>query len=194
MISCLHGRVIKGSGEEVVVMTAGGVGYRLLATPAARELCVPEQEVTLETYLVVREDALDLFGFANRVERELFLKLLSVGGVGPKTALHIFALGSAEDITMAIGRGDVAYLTAVSGIGKKTAERVVVELKEKVAKAIESAGGIITNDAVRDVLDALITLGYSVLDARKAVEMVQGTGKGSEGMLREALRLLSKSS
>jgi Holliday junction DNA helicase RuvA len=128
MISLLQGKIIANNQTEVVLLTAGGVGYKILVSPRAAEVCVLGNEVQLETYLVVREDALELFGFENTRERELFKHFLSVSGVGPKTALHLLALGSVEDITRAVGRGDVAYLTKVSGIGKKTAERIVVDL------------------------------------------------------------------
>lgn len=193
MISLIQGTVVARGNEEMVVMTSGGVGYTLRASPAALVNAAPGAAVTVETYLVVREDALELFGFATAAEKELFKSFLTVSGVGPKTALHLLALGSVEETTLAIGRGDLEYLTKVSGIGKKTAERIVVDLKSKVAKGLKESGiasaeSEMKTDAQTDVIDALVTLGYSVLDAREAVKKLDPTGKNSEQLLREALR------
>lgn len=191
MIALLQGKVISVNNKEVTLLTSGGVGYKVLVSPEAARQCETGSEVTLETYLVVREDALDLFGFASIAERELFKSFISVSGVGPKTGLHLLELGSVEEITLAIGRGDVEYLTKVSGIGKKTAERIVVELKSKVkASGIQDyePGG--ASDNVGDVMDALISLGYSVLQAREVVKKLDAKGKTSEQLLREALRTI----
>ncbi|MBI5728929.1 MAG: Holliday junction branch migration protein RuvA [Candidatus Magasanikbacteria bacterium] len=190
MISLIHGKIISHHGEEVTILTSGGVGYHVKASPTALAECRVGSDIQLDTYLVVREDALELFGFANIAEKELFKNFLTVSGVGPKTALHLLALGSVEETTLAIGRGDVEYLTKVSGIGKKTAERIVVDLKSKVAKGLKDSGVNIpaVNDAVSDVIDGLVTLGYSVLQARDAVKNLDPKGKTSEQLLREALR------
>lgn len=190
MISLLQGKIISNSNSEVVVLTSGGVGYKVLVSPNAAQMCSVGYDVTLEVYLSVKEDALDLFGFAGPAERELFKNFLTVSGIGPKTALHLLSLGSVEEITLAIGRGDVEYLTKVSGIGKKTAERIVVELKSKVAKDMRDAGVSIQSDALSDVIDGLITLGYSVLQAREAAKQLNPNGKTSEQLLREALRII----
>ncbi len=173
-----------------MLLTAGGVGYRIMVSPAAAKKCVVGEEVMLETYLVVREDTLDLFGFGSTAEKGLFKNFLTVGGVGPKTALHLLSLGSVEEITMAIGRGDIDYLTKVSGIGKKTAERIVVELREKVIKGRAEGDQTPVSDALGDVVDALITLGYSSPEAREAVKKLNSSGKTSEQLLREALRII----
>lgn len=190
MIALLQGTIISKFDNEMVIMTGGGVGYKLLVSPNAFNLATVGKEVILETYLVVKEDALDLYGFANSSEKALFKNFLSVNGVGPKTALHLLALGSVEETIMAIGRGDVEYLTKVSGIGKKTAERIVVDLKSKVAKGLKESGISIPviNDAISDVIDGLVTLGYSVLQARDVVNRLDTKGKNSEQLLREALR------
>jgi len=192
MISQLFGKIVSNHNSVAVLMTSGGVGYKMLVSPSASKLCMIGTDVTVETYLVVREDALDLFGFGSLAEKELFRQFISVSGVGPKTALHLLELGSVEEITLAIGRGDVEYLTKVSGIGKKTAERIVVDLKSKVKSQMSEvgAGGPATNDALTDVIDALVTLGYSVLQAREAARQLDATGKKSEQLLREALRII----
>lgn len=190
MIALLEGTVVSKQDTEMVIMTASGVGYRIMASPSAISLAVVGSKITINTFLSVKEDALDLFGFASVAEKALFKNLLTVSGVGPKTALHFLSLGSVEEITMAIGRGDIEYLTKVSGIGKKTAERIVVDLKSKVIKNMKDVGATMpaVNDAVTDVIDGLITLGYSVLEAREMVKSLDIKGKNSEQLLREALR------
>lgn len=192
MIAQLFGKIIANQNGEVVLMTNGGVGYRIMVSPGAAKIATVDSEIKLDTYLVVREDALDLFGFGSIAEKELFKQFLSVSGVGPKTALHLLELGSVEEITLAIGRGDVAYLTNVSGIGKKTAERIVVDLKSKVKNQLATSNEQLTSasDAQTDVIDALVTLGYSVLQARDAVKKIDAGGKTSEQLLREALRVI----
>ncbi len=191
MIALINGKVVSNNGFEAVILTAGGVGYRVMVSPSAMNLCTVGSEVSLETYLVVREDVLDLFGFANDLEKKLFKNFVSVSGVGPKTALHLLSLGSVAEIALAIGRGDLEYLTKVSGIGKKTAERIVVELREKMSKEQKSFGEVIVggdNQAVTDATEGLITLGYSAMQARDVVKQLDVKNKTSEQLLREALQ------
>lgn len=189
MISIITGKIVSKNNNEMVVMTAGGVGYRLLCSPTAMTSASVGSDVSLDTYLSVKEDALDLFGFASNAEKELFKNFLTVSGVGPKTAIHLLELGSVEEITLAIGRSDIDYLTKVSGIGKKTAERLVVELKNKVAKGMSEAGlKMVQGDAMSDVVDALVTLGYTALQARDVIKTLDTAGKNSEQLLREALQ------
>ncbi len=193
MISFLFGKVVKNANNEAVILTSGGVGYRVKVSPNAAAKCKVDMEVTLDTYLVVREDALELFGFASVAEKELFKQFLTVSGVGPKTALHLLSLGTVEEITIAIGRGDIEYLTKVSGIGKKTAERIVVDLKSKLKAHLEESGAttfVPGSDTLGDVIDALVTLGYSVLQARETAKKLDASGKTSEQLLREALRVI----
>jgi Holliday junction DNA helicase RuvA len=188
MIALIQGKILSKTDKTMVIMTAGGVGYKVMASPSVLGMAVVGSDITLDTYLSVKEDALDLFGFGSVAEKELFKNFLTVSGVGPKTALHLLSIGSVEEITLAIGRGDLEYLTKVSGVGKKTAERLIVELKSKVAKGMSDAGVVIKNDALSDVIDALITLGYSVLEARDVVKAIDPKGKNSEQLLREALK------
>lgn len=188
MIAIIQGKIFSKTDKTMVIMTAGGVGYKVMASPSVLGLAVVGSDITLDTYLSVKEDSLDLFGFGSVAEKELFKNFLTVSGVGPKTALHLLSIGSVEEITLAIGRGDLEYLTKVSGVGKKTAERLIVELKSKVAKGMSDAGVVIKNDALSDVMDALVTLGYSVLEARDVVKAIDTKGKNSEQLLREALK------
>lgn len=192
MISLITGKVMTKSESEAVLMTAGGVGYRIKTSPAALSSLTVGSEATLNTFLAVREDAMELFGFASVAEKCLFQNFRSVSGIGPKTALHLLSLGSVEEITLAVGRGDVDYLTKVSGIGKKTAERIVLELREKLKNQMGTGttGMPAVSDALSDVIDGLITLGYSALEAREAAKKLDAKGKTSEQLLREALRAI----
>src|SRR5919197_5477102 len=135
MISRLRGGVVARSASGVVI-DVGGVGYLVNPTASARRKAEPGEEVVLETYMHVREDALQLFAFAEPAERELFELLLSVQGVGPKVALAIVSGSSPAELRKAIAREDTGRFEAIPGIGRKTAQRVVLELKEKLASAV----------------------------------------------------------
>ena len=193
MISYLKGKIIEKSERAVLVLTDGGVGYSVsLQVSRCASLQVGEN-VNLYTYLRVVENALDLFGFETLEEKSFFELLLTVSGIGPKGALHILELGSLEEISGAIGRGDVGYLTKVSGIGKKTAERVVVELKSKVIKSIKSVKfGDGDSEVLGEVIDGLVSLGYSREEAREAVMDLPVEGKDAGKLVKEALRRLGR--
>ncbi|EKD43985.1 MAG: Holliday junction ATP-dependent DNA helicase ruvA [uncultured bacterium] len=195
MIALIQGKVVSCDGQEALILTSSGLGYSLAISPSAAKMCVVGGEVVLETFLVVKEDALDLYGFASVLEKKLFKNFVSVSGVGPKTALHLFALGSVEEIVLAVGRGDTEFLTKVSGIGKKTAERIVVELREKMQKEQIASGGKVSvsnkeNSSANDAMEGLITLGYTALQARETLQKIEVEGKASEQLLREALRII----
>ena len=147
-----------------VVLDVNGVGYLLRLTLRALRKAEGEREVTLETYLHVREDALQLYGFAELAERELFEQLLSVSGVGPKVALAIVSGSTPADLRRAIAREDTSRFMAIPGIGKKTAQRVVLELKEKLG--IEPVEGGVPDLVARD---ALVELGYTLPEAERAL-------------------------
>jgi Holliday junction DNA helicase RuvA len=182
MISRLRGAPVARTGEKLV-LEVGGVGYALAVTPTASSLAERGGEVTLETYLHVREDALQLYGFAEPAERELFEHLLAVSGVGPKVALAIVSGSPPADLRRAIALEDTARFEAIPGIGKKTAQRVVLELKEKlgsVAAASPEKGHI-------GARDALVELGYSVVEAEQALARVD-PDLPVEEQVRRALR------
>ena len=156
------------SGPDGLVLDVGGVGYLLAVTPSAARRASGAAEVVLETYLHVREDALQLYGFADAEERELFSHLLSVSGVGPKVALAIVSGSRPAELRRAIALEDTARFEAIPGIGRKTAQRVVLELKEKLAAGVDIAPtGAPTSDLV--ARDALVELGYSLVDADRAL-------------------------
>jgi Holliday junction DNA helicase RuvA len=170
MIARLRGKPI-ASTPEGLVLDVGGVGYLVAATPAALRRADGAEEVALDTYLVVREDALQLYGFADRAERDLFVQLLTVNGVGPKVALAVVSGSPADELRRAIVREDAARFQAIPGIGKKTAERIVLELKEKLGMAeapAAPAGDLVARDA-------LVELGWTVVDAERALRDVDGS-------------------
>lgn len=186
MISLIAGKILSKTGNKLTVLTAGGVGYEIMVNIGSATSWSVGAEASILTYLVVREGALELFGFASAEEKGLFEKFLLVSGVGPKTALHLLSLGSVQEISSAIGREDLAYLTKVSGIGTKTAERILVELKNKVGVGEVAIGEF--DGALGDVIEGLMALGYSLVEARNTVKNLNITGKTSEQILKEALQ------
>ena len=190
MISILAGKIIENSGSQVILMTAGGVGYELAVNVRSAQKWPAGSEAQILTYMAVRENAMDLFGFSDKEEKNLFEKFLLVSGIGPKTALHLLSLGTVKEISAAIGREDLAYLTNVSGIGRKTAERIVVELKNKVGEAETMAAGEETGGILGDVIAGLMALGYSVQEAREAAKKLNINGKTSEQLMKEALQMI----
>jgi holliday junction DNA helicase RuvA len=180
MIARLRGRPVARTADGLV-LDVNGVGYLVQATPSAA--ANGGDEITVETYLHVREDALQLYGFADLAERELFVQLLGVNGVGPKVALAIVSGSRPGELRKAIVREDVARFQAIPGIGKKTAERIVLELKEKIVVDVAEAapGGDLT------ARDALVELGYSLVDAERALAEVDDSLPVEE-QVRHALR------
>jgi Holliday junction DNA helicase RuvA len=164
MIARLRGQVVGRSGGSIVV-DVNGVGYLVHATPSVHRLGL--DEIVVEIHTVVREDALQLYGFATTEERELFELLLGVNGVGPKVALAIVSGSTPAELRRAIARDDVKRFQAIPGIGLKTAQRVVLELKEKLpltdAVSVSETGGDLT------ARDALVGLGWSLVDAERAL-------------------------
>ena len=185
MIARLRGTAA-ASTPEGLLLDVNGVGYLVAATPSAVRKADAGGEVTVETYLHVREDALQLYGFADRAERELFMQLLTVNGVGPKVALAIVSGSPAEELRRAIVREDTARFQAIPGIGKKTAERIVLELKEKIGDVAVAA--VAATDSPHLVArDALVELGYSVVDAERALAQTDEYAAPEE-RVRQALR------
>jgi Holliday junction DNA helicase RuvA len=189
VISRLRG-VPAGRTPEGLVLDVGGVGYLVAATPSALRQADGGREVTLETYLHVREDALQLYGFADTAERELFVSLLGVSGIGPKVALAVVSSAAASELRRAIVLGDAARFQAIPGIGKKTAERIVLELKEKLGSedVVVLPGGAASPSSSHLVArDALVELGFTVTEAEQALARVD-PALPAEERVREALR------
>jgi Holliday junction DNA helicase RuvA len=168
VIARLRGKPV-GSTPDGLVLDVGGVGYLVAATPSALRKADGADEIVVETYLHVREDAMQLYGFADRAERELFIQLLTVNGVGPKVALAIVSGSPAEELRRAIVREDTARFQAIPGIGKKTAERIVLELKEKIGAGVSELTTTPSGDTHIVARDALVELGYTLVDAERAL-------------------------
>jgi Holliday junction DNA helicase RuvA len=181
MIARLRGRIAGRAGAGLIV-DVNGVGYLVHATPTVQRL--GGGEVTLEIHTIVREDALQLYGFAAGEERELFELLLGVSGVGPKVALAIVSGSTPAELRRAIARDDVKRFQAIPGVGLKTAQRVVLELKEKLTVADALAAE--ANEATL-ARDALVNLGWSLLDAERALAAID-EALPVEEQVREALR------
>lgn len=187
MISYIQGKIYNKSEQSITILTNSGVGYEINVSPAFYLDLNLENELGLYTYLAVRENAMDLYGFRSLDEKDLFQKFLSVSGVGPKSALHLISLGTVLEISSAIARGDVEYLTKVSGVGKRTAERIVVELQSKL-EGQGAGNGERIDGALAEVVDGLVAMGYSKQEARDTVKSLDANNKTSEQLLREALK------
>lgn len=188
MIALVSGKVAARRPDHVVIECAG-VGYRLaVSAETLRHVPAVGHQMTLHTHLVVRDDALLLYGFASEEERELFLLLLGVQAVGPKVALAVLSGGPPRELLKALAAGDTARLQAAPGVGKRTAERIVVELREKVGvSAPPDAIRITRSDDPRTLArDGLLELGYSPQEAEELLGQV--TGERAEDLIAAALR------
>ncbi len=191
MIAFLRGRVLSGSGDYVVV-DVNGIGLRVQVTEKVREsLPRTGQTIELHTHMNVHENDISLYGFGTEEELALFRVLLGVSGVGPRTAMAMLSAFSPESLRSAISAGDVAALSRTPGIGRRTAERLVLDLKGKLGPALSSAGaptGSIEND---EVVAALMALGYSQQEAVSALAAVPADTQGLDNRILQALRGLS---
>lgn len=187
MIRKLYGTVERFKAGEVV-LHVGGVGYHIHLSSHTYELLASKEgkDVSLFTHLAVRENALDLYGFINRDELSLFELLIDVPGIGPKSALAILTLATPETLRQSITQGDTTYLTKVSGIGKKTAEKVVLELRDKLSE--DDAGPDLRGET--DAVAALESLGYSLKESREALRQVPDTITDTSDRIKEALKNL----
>ena len=197
MISRIHGTLLAREMDRVEVMTPGGVGYELfIPLPVFERLPRLGEPVEMRVYHLVREDAVLLFGFLEETERTVFARLLGASGVGPRLALALLSALPAERLVRAIRDRDTAALTAVSGVGRKTAERMVLDLGDKLDDVLE--GEDFTGEPVRgggseDALRALVSLGYSQNDAERAVRAaIDGGGKSVPEVIRGALAELGR--
>jgi Holliday junction DNA helicase RuvA len=179
MIALVAGDVAVRRTDHVVIETASGVGYRLMVSAETlKQVPAVGSAVSLHTHLAVRDDALVLYGFATEEERDLFMLLLGVQSVGPKVALAVLSGGTPRDLISALAAGDVTRFTAVNGIGKRTAERIVVELRDKVADFGAGDGPAITvhrgDDPRALARDGLIELGYAPQEAQELIASAEG--------------------
>lgn len=195
MIAHLRGRILR-KGPQEAVLDVGGVGYRV-AIPVSTfyRLGEPGAEVELRTYTHVREDTLALYGFLTAAEQDMFERLISVGGVGPRLAVNILSGIEVPDLVSALRASDVTRLTRVPGVGKKTAERLIVELKDKMpaAAADEAPAARPGGGPKEDLLSALVNLGYSRSEVERGVDRAlreDGSGR-FEDLLRRALQIVA---
>jgi Holliday junction DNA helicase RuvA len=185
MISFLSGKILN-KGQGYVILRVGDIGYKVFVGPIKYAELGCADAVEFYIYENVREDADDLYGFGKLEELEMFELLLTINGVGPKSAHNILSIVNLEDLREAIGSGDASALTKVSGVGKKTAERLVLELRDKVAYlATNQESG---NMQKSDEIDALMALGYSLSQAREALQGVDPSIKDSGERIKRALK------
>ncbi|MBP7006586.1 MAG: Holliday junction branch migration protein RuvA [Candidatus Pacebacteria bacterium] len=186
MIGSLKGEIILKTDKFLILETSSGVGYKINVSPENFLISKKEGDnVFLWIYTHVREDAMELFGFLDYKELALFEMLISVSGIGPRSALVILSVATVDTLARAISTGDVTYLTKISGIGKKTAEKIVLELRDKLEMTDE--GGTLQEEL--DALEALKSLGYSQGEAREALKRVS-PDTDTNTKVREALKIL----
>ena len=201
MYAFIEGEVCEKLNGSLVLL-ASGVGWQLNCSNNTLQAAPPVGEkMRCYTYLSVREDAMELFGFASREEKEMFLQLTSVSGIGPKTALGVLGAMPLRDLNLAILLGDVNALSRAPGIGKKTAQRIALELKDKISQADVSAAAApsqgtvsaaaLSSDAVTEAIEALIALGYSSTEARNAISQIKDQTDKPEELIRLALRAMA---
>ena len=197
MIGSIKGKIIL-KAEKFLIVEVSGVGYKINVSPDtlskidALRLRSGQNDVSVLFWVHthVREDMLDLYGFLERPELEFFEMLIGVSGIGPKGALSILGITSIETLRKAIGTGDTSYLTKISGIGKKTAEKIIIELRDKMGDKINEKNESDSLQAELDVLEALKSLGYSQNQAREALKKVSPESN-TNTKIREALKILS---
>ncbi|MDF1536152.1 MAG: Holliday junction branch migration protein RuvA [bacterium] len=198
MIALIKGKLAVKDPSGTVIVDTGAVGYRLFVSLNTL-VDLPEggEEVSLHVVTVVREDAFTLFGFSQAEEKDLFNLLVQVKGIGPKVAIALLGGLKPSDLKTAIAREDSAWISTVPGVGKKTAERIVLELKDKVGPLSDTGGSVITGvdeQLLSDVLSALANLGYQSSQGRKTVRNVlerEDGPKDFQGIIRECLKELS---
>jgi Holliday junction DNA helicase RuvA len=193
MISHLTGKIIH-KDLSFVILETGGVGYKVSVTGDTLTEITKSggKPISLWTHLAVREDGWELYGFLNREALEFFEILISISGIGPKTALGVLNASSIENLKTAISSGETSYLTKISGIGRKLAEKIVFELKEKVGVGAKGADASLAMKGDADVLEALISLGYGEREAREAVKKLPKDIAGTSNRVKAVLKVLGK--
>ena len=199
MYAFIEGEVCEKTSGTLVLLSAG-VGWQLSCSNNTLQAAPPAGEkMRCYTYLSVREDAMELFGFATREEKDMFLQLTSVSGIGPKTALGVLGAMPLRDLNLAILLGDVNALSRAPGIGKKTAQRIALELKDRISQADVSAAdssqsaavSAFGSDVMTEATEALIALGYSSTEARNALSRVRDQAEKPDELIRLALRAMA---
>ena len=192
MIAQLKGVVAEIIGNSVILFVSG-VGYKIYTTAEVIKKIrkLKDKEIILKTHLAVRETSLDIYGFLDSEELRFFEMLISISGIGPKSAIAILNVVDTETLKKAISSGESSYLIKVSGIGKKNAEKIIIELRDKLG-TIENLKDTEALTGEIDTLEALQTLGYSQKEAREAMKKIEKNISGSKNLLKEALKILGK--
>lgn len=193
MISHLIGKII-WKNDKFIVLDVNGVGYKIACandTLFELEKIGVENEIALWTHLAVREDSQNLYGFLKKEELDFFELLISISGIGPKTALGILSVSTISNLRKAIATGETSLLTKVSGIGRKIADKIVLELKDKIIPSDDEKNSP-TAEAESEAMDALISLGYSERDSREALKKLPKTLSRTGDIIKQALKNLGK--
>lgn len=194
MIGYIKGKILDITPEYALIETAGGLGFEVICSYSAFSSLAGKKEGELYTYLQVGENGVSLFGFSTREEKNMFLKLITVSGVGPKMGIAILSGMNTADIATAIATSDVKRLSSVKGLGKKTAERIILELREKVSAGSVSAKtngapAPVVYDGDEDAVVALMTLGFTRTESEKAISRARSQGAQSvEDIIMSALK------
>ena len=196
MIDQISGKIIS-INDNYVVLAVGGFGIKVNISATFASKLVNEDLITMITYLNVREDALDLYGFKNESERNLFLMLISISGIGPKLVVSILSGVELEELKSNILSGDIKSLTSIPGVGAKTAKRIIIELKDKLSKTTTTELGFEDNfgsKISKDVLSALMGLGYSESMATEVIKRIKPakSNKSIESLIKESLKILNE--
>ena len=196
MIDQISGKIIS-INDNYVVLAVGGLGIKVNISANFASKLVNEDLITLVTYLNVREDSLDLYGFKNDSERNLFLMLISISGIGPKLAVSILSGVELEELKSNILSGDIKSLTSIPGVGAKTAKRIIIELKDKLSKTTTTELGFeddFASKISKDVLSALVGLGYSESMATEVIKRINPakSNKSIESLIKESLKILNE--
>jgi Holliday junction DNA helicase RuvA len=191
MISHLRGTLIH-KDLRFVILDVNGIGYKLAITPDTLTALTKKgsSEVSLWTYLAIRENSHDLYGFSEKSELDFFELLITISGIGPKTAMGILAAANPETIRQAVASGETSHLTKISGIGRKIAEKIVLELRDKIGTVEGDAAGSMKDES--DTLEALKALGYSERESREALKKIPKTVSGPSDKIKHALKILGK--
>lgn len=189
MIAFLKGK-ISYIAEDSAEFLSGNLGYKVFCSPKTLGVYSVGQEAEIFTYLHIRENSQELYGFATREERDFFETLIGISGIGPKGAMGVLSAASLDLLKKGIASGDISILTRVSGIGQKTAQRIILELKEKMPDM--GLGGVEGLREGGDVIDALVGLGYTRSQAQQALREVSENIEGVENKVKEALKILGK--
>ena len=192
MISKLTGAVAEKDSDYLII-EVGGIGYKVNVSPDVVAKAKEKEEISLFTYLAVRENSLDLYGFLGKGELVFFELLVSVSGIGPKGALGVLSQATPIQLETSITTGDCSILTKVSGIGEKTAERIILELKNKIGKisSLQGTASKVSNVDV-ETIEALLALGYSQRDAQEALREIGSKTKNVNEKVKRALKILGR--